>query len=183
MFENLLNKNKDIDFLKAYYLSNKKSEFDFKKILYFIAVELAVFIIISSVLLYKATYYKIQNENLSRKIGELQKIEKQLNEFQAIKTLYEKKLSINNKVTEDNDYINNAIVELEQITPSEVIYENINISKGKIMFIIKSSKEENIAQFLNNLQNSDKFSNISFNGISNQNNIKRTSISADIVRK
>ena len=44
--------------------------------------------------------------------------------------------------------------------------EGINIKDDLVSFIVKSSKEENIAQFINNFQSTEKFTNITVSGIS-----------------
>ncbi|MCX7694855.1 MAG: PilN domain-containing protein [Caloramator sp.] len=183
MLDLQLNRGKDINLLEAYNRQFQKKTEDNKKIYIFIIAEIAIFLLITIISIFKITYYKVQNSKLTQAINNLIPIENQFKEYTKVKMLYESKKTILDAVSKDNEILNLVIKTLEEITPSEMSIENMTLSKDKVSFVIKSSKEENIAQFVYNMQNSDVFKNIVFNGISNQGNEKRTSITAEIVRK
>lgn len=183
MFDNLtINTNKDVNLLEAYNRQIKKEKKD-KKIYYFIFIEIAVFIIITIFSIFRMSNLKIQNSKLTERINKLIPIEQQVKEYTEIKNKYESKKTIAEEISNQNETFNEAVTVLENITPTEITIENMIMTKDKLSFVIKSSKEENIAQFIYNMQNTDIFKNIVFNGISKQGNEKRTSITADIVRK
>lgn len=177
------NKGKDINLLEAYNRQYKNKTEDNKKIYIFILAELSIFLVITITSLVKITYYKTQNAKLTQAINSLIPIENQVKEYTKVKMMYENKKTILDLVAKDNETFNTVITNLEEIMPSEMAIENMTLSKDKVSFVIKSSREENIAQFVYNMQNSDVFKNIVFNGISNQGTEKRTSITAEIVRK
>lgn len=174
---------KDINLLEAYNRQFKQKTEDNKKIYFLILAELSIFFLITIISLVKITYYKAQNAKLTQAINSLIPIENQVKEYTKVKMMYENKKTILDLVSKDNETFNTVITNLEEIMPSEMAIENMTLSKDKVSFIIKSSREENIAQFVYNMQNSDVFKNIVFNGISNQGTEKRTSITAEIVRK
>ncbi|GFR36633.1 PilN domain-containing protein [Thermobrachium celere] len=178
-----LNRGKDINLLEAYNRQQNRKTEDNKKIYMFILGEIIIFLLITLISIIKITFYKIQNAKLTDTINSLIPIENQVKEYTQYKMLYENKKMIIDAVTRDNETLNLVIAKLEEIMPSETAIENMNLSKEKVSFVIKSTKEENIAQFVYNMQNSELFKNIVFNGISNQGNEKRTSITAEIVRK
>lgn len=175
--------NKDINLLEAYNRQHQKRTDDNKKIFIVIAAEIALFVVIMIISIIRISYYKIQNAKLEEKINSLIPIENQVKEYTQMKLLYENKKTILDSVSKDNEILNQVITNLEEITPSEMAIENMTLSKDKISFVIKSSKEENIAQFIYNMQNSEVFKNIVFQGVSNQGAEKRTTITAEIVRK
>lgn len=182
--ELLIRKKKDLDFYKAYLKNNKKEDGDYKKLFYVLAIEIVAFIILSILMSYKMIYYNIQNQSISSRIEKLKGIEDRLKEFQQIKTLFEEKKLINDYVINDNMILYDTVVMIEKVIPKEVVVETMNLSTDKVSLVIRTSKEENIVQFVNNLQNLGFFKNIIFNGISKQDEkIKRTSITAEIVRK
>ncbi|WDC83228.1 PilN domain-containing protein [Caloramator sp. mosi_1] len=178
-----LNNNKDINLLEAYNRQHQRKSEDNKKILIVIAAELILFAVVTIISIFRISYYKMQNAKLEEKIKSLIPIENQVKEYTQVKLLYENKKTILDSVAKDNETLNLVITNLEEITPSEMSIENMTLSKDKVSFVIKSSREENIAQFVYNMQNSEIFKNIVFSGISNQGNEKRTSITAEIVRK
>ncbi|SKA82211.1 hypothetical protein SAMN05443428_104177 [Caloramator quimbayensis] len=183
MLENLIiSSNKDINLLEAYNRQIKKEKKDYK-IYYFIIIEIAVFVILTVISIYRMSNLKIQNSKLTERISKLIPIEQQVKEYTEIKNKYENKKAIAEEISNQNETFNEAITVLEEITPTEITIENMIMTKDKLSFVIKSGKEENIAQFIYNMQNTDVFKNIVFNGISKQGNDKRTSITADIVRK
>ncbi|QCX32667.1 PilN domain-containing protein [Caloramator sp. E03] len=182
MFDNLMI-NKDINLFEAYNRQIKKEKNDNKKIYYVIFIEIILFIVLTALSLYRIYYLKIQNLKLTERINKLIPIEQQVKEYTAIKNLFDSKKLIVDEISKQNEMLNEVITTLEDITPTEINLENMIINKDKLSFVIKSNKEENIAQFINNMQNADIFSNVVFNGISKQGNEKRTSITADIVRK
>ncbi|CDF57617.1 PilN domain-containing protein [Thermobrachium celere] len=183
MLDLQLNRGKDINLLEAYNRQYKKNTENNKKIFIFLISEIVVFLLITIISITKIIYYKVQNTKLTQEINNLIPIENQVKEYTKIKMLYESKKTIFDAVSKDNETLNLVIKNLEEITPSEMAIENMTLSKDKVSFVIKSSKEENIAQFVYNMQNSYIFKNIVFNGISNQGTEKRTSITAEIVRK
>lgn len=184
MFGNIqLNRAKDINILEAYNRQHQKKTDDNKKIILVIMAELILFALITIVSIFRISYYKIQNAKLEEKINSLIPIENQVKEYTQMKLLYENKNTILDSVSKDNETLNLVITNLEEITPSEMAIENMSLSKDKVSFVIKSSKEENIAQFVYNMQNSEVFKNIVFQGVSNQGAEKRTTITAEIVRK
>lgn len=184
MLSNLqLNNNKEINLLEAYNRQYQKKGNDNKNIVLFILAELAIFLVITIISIVRITYYKTQNAKLEEKINSLIPIENQVKEYTQMKNFYESKKTISDEVSKDNETFNIVITSLEEITPSEMSIENMTLNKDKITFVIKSSKEENIAQFIYNMQNSDVFKNVVFTGVSNQGAEKRTTITAEIVRK
>lgn len=182
--ELLISRKKDLDFYKAYLKNNKKENGDYKKLFYLLMVEIVAFIILTILMTYRVIYYNIQNQSIESRIEKLKGIEDKLRDFQEIKRLYEEKNLVNDFITNDNMTLYNAITIIEKVIPKEVVVETMNLSTDKVSLVVRSSKEENIVQFVNNLQNSGFFKNINFNGISKQDEkTKRTSITAEIVRK
>ncbi|WDU83873.1 PilN domain-containing protein [Caloramator sp. Dgby_cultured_2] len=179
----LLLKNKDINFLEAYYRYEKHKDFYFAKYLWFIGIEISIFAIITLFMLFNINSYETINNKIKSNIEKYKNIESEIERFQVMKGLLENKKIFMEDIIEGNNSLYNILTEIESKIPINLKVENLNISREKLTMMVVTNKEENIAQFIYNLQNYDCFKNISINGITNYEGQIRTTITADIVRK
>jgi Tfp pilus assembly protein PilN len=174
---------KDFNLLYAYQSAGKKDELTLKVVGSVIGIEVAVFAIVSTILGITSYRIKVENAKIEEEIRKNSYIEEKIKKYNAVKAAYEEKEAVCNVIASKNETILETLKIIGQVMPKEMSSDSININGDKISMIIKSSREENIAQFISNLQDTERFKNIVISGISNDNMYKKTTINAEIVRK
>lgn len=174
---------KDFNLLYAYQSAGKKDELTLKVVGSVIGIEVAVFAIVSTILGITSYRIKVENAKIEEEIRKNSYIEEKIKKYNAVKAAYEEKEAVYNVIASKNETILETLKIIGQVMPKEMSSDSININGDKISMIIKSSREENIAQFISNLQDTERFKNIVISGISNDNMYKKTTINAEIVRK
>lgn len=175
--------HKDINLLYAYEIQTKKKTVLSKNIITAVIVELLIIGVISAYMNIEIIGQRKEIEKTKSKIESYAGIQKEIDEFDRIKKLYEDKKFVFDSVADKNHGALEVLSVIEETLPSEMSVEGINIKDDSVSFIVKSSKEENIAQFINNFQSTGKFTNITVSGISGDKDTKRTSINAELKRK
>lgn len=175
--------HKDINLLYAYEIQTKKKTVLSKNIITAVIVELLIIGVISAYMNIEIIGQRKEIEKTKSKIESYAAIQKEIDEFDRIKKLYEDKKFVFDSVADKNHGALEVLSVIEETLPSEMSVEGINIKDDSVSFIVKSSKEENIAQFINNFQSTGKFTNITVSGISGDKDTKRTSINAELKRK
>lgn len=175
--------HKDINLLYAYEIQTKKKTVLSKNIIVAVIVELLTIAVISAYMNIEIIGQRKEIEKTKASIESYAGIQKEIDEFDRIKKLYEDKKFVFDSVADKNHRAFEVLSVLEETLPSEMSVEGINIKDDLVSFIVKSSKEENIAQFINNFQSTEKFTNITVSGISGDKDTKRASINAEFKRK
>lgn len=174
---------KDINLLYAYEISKKNPNENYKLFIIVFVIECAILILLTFFVSVRIVFINSQNIKLQNSIKTYAKMEKELSEFKKINDAYTKKQRAYDNVTSLNADTLSTLDILQKIMPNDISIENFSLKDDKLFFIVSASKEENIAQFIANMQKTEKFINITIDGISSDSNKKRSTINAELDRK
>ncbi|KMT21288.1 PilN domain-containing protein [Clostridium cylindrosporum] len=176
---------KDINFLDAYSLREKKSAMDIKIFGLVILVEIFLLAGISGFMfgIKKVTEYK--NIELINNIKSLEHIKKDINEVRYEGKLLKTKKLIKDEALEINEVTYNTLTIFEEVLSSDMAIENMTMDMKSINFIVRGAKEENFAQLINNMESSGLFSKVQITAISSKDEEgnRKASVNAEIIRK
>lgn len=167
---------KDIDLLEAYKLSKHKEDPKNKKILLFIFVEVIVILFIMTFMKISIYFRKNEVTFLEAEIDSYKTQTEEINRFNKIKNLYERKFEVYDEIVSKNQAILTFFKTMEDILPENTILESLVITDDGVSFLVSAASEELIAQLLNNMESSGYFLDISINGITTAEGQKKSSI-------
>lgn len=179
------NTKKDINFLEAYSLKEKKPNISVKGFVIVLVAEIAILASISGFMysIKKLTEYK--NIELTNSIEPLEELEGKVNEIKYETKHLNAKKEIRNKIVNINDVTYKTLTIFEQVLTSDMSIDNMTIDMKSINFIVKGDKEENFSELMNNMESSGLFSKVEISsiGAKDEDGKRKASINAEIIRK
>ncbi|MEZ0536224.1 PilN domain-containing protein [Caldicellulosiruptoraceae bacterium PP1] len=179
----MANKLKDINLYEAYILSSKPQSKGTRVFVLLFILEILILVFIFSTNVTKYNMIINDNKRLNNEINVKQQQLAQVEIFTKKKNLLNQKQTILDYIIIQHQRYLKTLDILENIAPSKIVYNNVNLELNKVTCNISGDSYETVTQFVYNMQNSGYFSNISFNTINSSNSIYTSIISADIVGK
>ncbi|AZT90856.1 hypothetical protein ELD05_09510 [Caldicellulosiruptor changbaiensis] len=174
---------KDINLLLAYERVTRKKDATIRIYSLILILELCILALIIS--LY-TTQIITTNNDIKRLNNEINIKQQQMAQIEKLfqkKNLYTQKEALLEYISKTHVKLLEILDKLENLTPSNIRYESLNLSQDKITCTVRADKLETVTQFVYNLQTSNYFKNVSFNSVTGDDNSKVSTITADIVGK
>jgi len=176
-------KLKDINLLEGYDRTTKKRDSTIR--IYSLLLVLEVCIVALFVSIYTArivttnNYLKKLSEEISIKQNQMAEIEK----FVQKRNLFIQKEAFYKYIVQDHEKLLDILEKLENITPTSMKYESLNLTKDKVTCVVRADKLETVVQFVYNMQVCGYFQNIAFSGGSGDDKSKTSTITVGVVGK
>lgn len=171
---------KDIDLLEAYKLSEYKEDPKNKRILFAIFAEMVIILIITAFMKISIYFRQSDVAFLEARIDSYKTQMEEVNRFNQIKNIYEKKLEVYDDIVLKNRAVISFLETMEDVLPKNVMLESLEITDSNASFLVSTDSEEKVAQLLNNMEVSGCFSDICISGITTVEGQKKSSISAKV---
>ena len=178
-----MKQNKDINLLHAYEIGFKKRVSWADRTIIGLMVEIIVLFIITTFVIITVNSINNKNVKTQNKINSYSSYEKSMNSYKKMNKLYNDKAKVYDEILKDNEKILDTINTIENVMPKEMTIESMSVKQNSVSFIVKYYKEDMLTEFINKLQETEKFSEITLDGVTSGENAKRTSINTEMVRK
>ncbi|WAM33195.1 C2 domain-containing protein [Caldicellulosiruptor morganii] len=173
---------KDINLLEAYYKQFQKDDSGGIGHLLFLIGAFAFFLIFSAILITQSITYSIKVDTLKTEVQTKRiTVDKIKREMFIVKLFEIKKAFIDEKFAE-NRKLKDVLLTVEKLLPVDVSMESLQIEDGKMTCNLAAKKLESVVQFVYNVQNDSHFTNITFNGASENEGTLNAVVMAEIAK-
>lgn len=178
-----MKQNKDINLLNAYEIGFRKRVSWIDRTIIGLMIEIIVLFIITTFVIITVNSINNKNIKIENEINSYSSYEKNMNSYKKMNKLYNDKIKAYDEIMKDNEIILDTISTIENVMPKEMSIESMSVRRNSVSFIVKYYKEDMLTEFINKLQETEKFSDITLDGVTSGGSVKKTSINAEIVRK